>query len=58
MVQLGDRFRCADEDCACEVEITKTPKNLEPEDQELNAKPLCLCGEEMEPLSRGHAAHS
>lgn len=55
MVQVGDRFRCADEDCGCEVEITKIPKSVEPEDEDLDAKPLCLCGEEMEPLSNSSA---
>jgi hypothetical protein len=59
MVQLGERFRCADEDCGCEVEITRIPKSLEPEeDEELDAKPLCLCGEEMEPLRNSSAASS
>lgn len=58
MIQVGDRFRCADEDCACEVEIAKIPKNLEADDENLDAKLLCLCGEEMEALPNDRAATS
>ena len=60
MVQVGDRFRCADEDCACEVEITKVPKNvnMNAEDQELEEKLLCVCGEEMEQVSKSSSAHN
>jgi hypothetical protein len=58
MVQVGDRFRCADQDCACEVEITKPPKNMDPEDEALDAKPLCLCGEEMEQIPNSSSAHN
>ncbi len=44
MIQVGDRFDCADEDCACEVEITKIPKNLE----ETGNLGICeSCGEQI-----------
>ena len=58
-MKTGDRFRCPDMDCGCEIEVKKTPKSLsEGEDPEVELKPSCFCGEEMELVSRADTARA
>ena len=46
-VKKGDRYRSADEDCGCEIEVTQ-PSSTLTEDEEDEAVPSCFCGSEME----------
>ncbi len=46
----GERFRCLEPACGCEIEVRKGA----PESCEGNAKPRCCCGRDMEPLAEQH----
>lgn len=43
-LQTGERFRCPDPKCGCEVEVTKGAAPDKGGDQ----TPRCCCGKEME----------
>ena len=54
-VNVGDRYRCTDEDCGCEIEVTKPSRSLEEDDE---AVPSCFCGSEMERTSQARKAQA
>lgn len=41
--ELGDRYRCPNDDCACEIKVTQAAKQGGGGDE----NPRCCCGEEM-----------
>lgn len=43
-LQQGERYRCPDESCGCEIQVTKGAKS----GSAGNLKPRCCCGKEME----------
>ncbi len=43
-LKKGERYRCPDPDCGCEIEVTKGPEPGKGGD--LN--PRCCCGKEMQ----------
>jgi hypothetical protein len=63
MMQRGERYQCTNEDCGCEISVTKASQL---EDEEQAESPRCCCGEEMELMeevkgstsSRGSSARS
>ena len=44
MMQQGEKYRCTNDDCGCEISVTKASQIDESEAQ----NPTCCCGEEME----------
>jgi hypothetical protein len=46
-LQTGETYRCPDQDCGCEVQVTKGPK----EGDGGNQAPKCCCGHSMEKVS-------
>ena len=44
MMQQGEKYQCTNEDCGCEITVTKSSELDEGEAQ----NPTCCCGEEME----------
>jgi len=48
MMQVGEKYQCPNEECGCEISVTKVSQ-LEDADQ----NPTCCCGEEMEPVTSG-----
>ena len=54
MMQRGEKYQCSNEDCGCEISVTKASQ-LEDDDQA--ESPRCCCGEEMELMeeARGSA---
>lgn len=44
----GQTYRCTEEDCGCEVSVTKGSSS-----PEADANPLCCCGCEMEKVAQG-----
>jgi hypothetical protein len=47
--QKGDRYRCSDPNCGCEIEVTKGAKP----GAGGNQNPRCCCGKEMQPVGSG-----
>lgn len=45
-LQKGEKYRCTDPDCACEIEVTRGPKGAGG-----NQNPRCCCGKEMQKIS-------
>ena len=45
MMQQGERYRCSNEECGCEISVTKASQLDDAEET-----PTCCCGEEMELL--------
>jgi len=43
--EKGDRYRCTNETCGCEIEVVQGPRPGGGGD----LKPRCCCGQEMEP---------
>ncbi len=46
-LQTGERYRCSDENCGCEIEVTKGA----PPTCGGNNAPRCCCGKEMQKIS-------
>lgn len=46
-LQTGEKYRCPDQDCACEIQVTKGAK----EGHGGNQAPTCCCGHSMEKVS-------
>lgn len=44
MMQQGEKYQCTNEDCGCQISVTKSSELDESEAQ----NPTCCCGEEME----------
>jgi hypothetical protein len=44
MMQQGEKYQCTNEDCGCQITVTKASQIDESEAQ----NPTCCCGEEME----------
>ena len=44
MMQQGEKYQCTNEDCGCEISVTRASQIEESEAQ----NPTCCCGEEME----------
>lgn len=44
MMQQGEKYRCTNDECGCEISVTKASQIDESEAQ----NPTCCCGEEME----------
>jgi hypothetical protein len=49
MMQQGEKYQCTNEDCGCEISVTKASQVEESEAQ----NPTCCCGEEMELMESG-----
>jgi hypothetical protein len=49
MMQQGEKYQCTNEDCGCEISVTKASQIEEAEAQ----NPTCCCGEEMELMESG-----
>ncbi len=48
-LKKGERYRCPDRNCGCEIEVTKSaPANCKG-----NMNPRCCCGKEMERVREG-----
>ena len=43
MMQQGEKYQCSNDECGCEITVTRASQ-LEDADQ----NPTCCCGEEME----------
>jgi hypothetical protein len=43
-MQSGDRYRCPDPACGCEMEVTRAPQ----EGMQGMSEPICTCGSTME----------
>lgn len=43
-IQQGERYRCADATCGCEIEVTKGCNNCSAENPQA---PQCCCGKPM-----------
>lgn len=43
MMQQGEKYQCSNEDCGCEISVTRASQLEDAEDN-----PTCCCGEEME----------
>ena len=46
IMMVGQRYRCQNPDCRCEIEVTKTS-------MEADANPRCCCGAEMKKPWKG-----
>jgi len=44
MMQQGEKYQCTNEECGCEISVTKSSQIADSESQ----NPTCCCGEEME----------
>jgi hypothetical protein len=44
MMQQGEKYRCTNDECGCEITVTRASEIDESEAQ----NPTCCCGEEME----------
>jgi len=44
MMQQGEKYQCTNEDCGCQITVTRASEIEESEAQ----NPTCCCGEEME----------
>jgi len=53
-MQQGERYQCTNEECGCEVSVTK---GSQLEDTEME-NPTCSCGEEMEKVEAGARSSS
>ena len=42
-MQQGEKYRCSDANCGCEMQVTKGPKA----GMNANASPKCCCGKDM-----------
>ena len=49
MMQQGEKYQCTNEDCGCQISVTKASQVEESEAQ----NPTCCCGEEMELMESG-----
>lgn len=49
MMQQGEKYQCTNEDCGCEISVTRASQIEESEAQ----NPTCCCGEEMELVESG-----
>lgn len=49
MMQQGEKYQCTNEDCGCEISVTKASQVEESEAQ----NSTCCCGEEMELMESG-----
>jgi hypothetical protein len=49
MMQQGEKYQCTNEDCGCQISVTKASQIEEAEAQ----NPTCCCGEEMELMETG-----
>ena len=49
MMQQGEKYPCTNEDCGCEISVTKASQIEESEAQ----NPTCCCGEEMDLMEAG-----
>jgi hypothetical protein len=45
MMQQGERYQCTNDECGCEISVTKSSQAEEETEAE---NPTCCCGEEME----------
>jgi hypothetical protein len=48
MMQQGEKYQCTNEECGCEISVTRASQ-LDEADQ----NPTCCCGEEMERMEAG-----
>ena len=48
MMQQGEKYQCPNEECGCEINVTRGSK-MDDADQ----NPTCCCGEEMELVESG-----
>lgn len=44
MMQQGEKYQCTNEECGCEISVTKSSQMDDSEGE----NPTCCCGEEME----------
>ena len=49
MMQQGEKYQCTNEDCGCQITVTKGSQIEESEAE----NPTCCCGEEMELMETG-----
>ena len=46
VLQTGERYQCPEQNCGCEIEVTKGAASADAGDE----NPRCCCGEEMQKL--------
>lgn len=54
MMQQGEKYQCTNEECGCEISVTKGSRLDESEAE----NPTCCCGEEMELMADSRSAGS
>lgn len=47
VLRTGEKYRCPDPECGCEIEVTKGAEEGHDGDQ----NPRCCCGKEMEKIA-------
>lgn len=52
MMQQGEKYQCTNEDCGCQISVTKGSE-IDDADAE---NPTCCCGEEMELMTGAKSA--
>jgi len=49
MMQQGEKYQCTNEECGCQISVTKASQLEETQAE----NPTCCCGEEMELMESG-----